>query len=87
MLSAFVFPEAYFESRKQVSTVTQKTNLDVENSMKIKDFLGQCPKTQRKIKIINKMRARIRRPHTKFLKPTSNVEKKVATVTHLNRES
>ena len=38
MPSTLVFPEAYFESRKKVSTVTQKTNLDVENSMKINDF-------------------------------------------------
>ena len=29
--SEHVFPEAYLESRKKVSTVTQKTNLDVDS--------------------------------------------------------
>ena len=73
--SAYKFPEAYCESRKKVSTVTHFSQLDVENSMKIKDFWGQCPKTKWKIKIINKMRAWIRRLHTNFLKPTAKVEK------------
>ena len=32
------FHEAYFESRKKVTTVTHLNYLDVENSMKIQDF-------------------------------------------------
>ena len=80
-----VFLEAYLESRKTVSTVTQKTNLDVENSkktlvietsfsrMKIKDFQqneSQDPASAYKI------------PRAYF-----ESRKQVATVTHLKRQS
>ena len=90
MPSAFVFPEAYFESRKQVSTVTHFNYFDLENLMKINVFSPKgANNSQNTWKHQDFHRTEGQNPASAYTFPEAYFEsrKKVATVTHLKRES